>query len=309
MNIKRNIRRLWRPGDAFLPASFLIAALLGRDAVSLFLFIAFYSVKLCALVSSNGLRNAFARQPSMRYVQGSATLALLLQLPGAAIAALIAHLTGQNEAIYALISCGLLLNIEHVFYEYLFSVGDGQSAILCRGITALLTLAGILLSSPRSPEPVLPAAIEVIWPLITSGLSAMVGLVISLTLGGRFKPKYNGEILRAAPLALLQTLLYPALAIAAMVLLKPGEPAALPLFAGLALYEPCRTPFRRTPTESGPLNRALLIASAAALLLIAVRQFALPDVLPEVVTTAGCAVLLAALCAFALFGNVNRKGE
>ena len=303
---KNSVPGLMRPSDAFLPMAHCAAALLGRNAVSLYLFAATYAVKACGLASSNGLRGVFALQPSMRYVQGSAAVSLLLQLVGAVVAALIARIMGQNPTLYPLIISGLLLNIDHVFYEYLFAVGDGHSASLCRGITALLTLAGLLLCAPATPGYKLPDGMEPAWPLVTTGLSALVGFVISVALGGRLRPKLNTEVLRQAPLALLQTLLYPALALTTLIWLKLPD-AAFSLFAGLAIYELCRTPFRRSPQESKGMNRALLTLCIVATICISIQYFVLTNALSEMISATCCAVILASICALAMFGNVKWK--
>lgn len=306
----RNRRGLCRPSDAFLPLALLAATLLGRDAAARWLFFALYGVKLLALATSNGLRTAFARQPAMRWVQGSALVSLLLQLAGAAAAAPLAALVPGAPPALALAGCGLLLNIEHVFYEYLFAVGDGRSAALSRGITAVLALSGLLLCVP--PEwAAPPAAFDPVWPLVTCGLSAGVAAVIGLCMGGRLKPRLNPEALRCAPASMLRTALYPALALAAT--LWAGLPIAtfLPLFAGLALYEPCRSAFRRTGPEVPPLLRALLIACglAALIALPFVTGWVAPDsALLRDIPWACAAVVLAAGCGVGMYAG-NRGGR
>ena len=298
---------LTRPSDALIPAAFSIAALLGRGDMALWLFLGFYAVKLGGLATANGLRAAFARQPSTRYVQGSAVVALLAQVVGTILAVLAALLTGQRAALYPLVLCGLLLNIEQVFYEYLYAVGERQSAVLCRGLTALLTLTGLLLGAKSAPSTAALPDCEPLWPLITSGLSAAIGLVIGLCASGSLKPKLNADVLRDAPLSMLQTFLYPALALAGLRFLAPSASPALPLFLGLTLYEACRTPFRRSPRESVALNRFLLGACAALLLCGAVWFLAFPGQgMPTVPAILG-ALLLAALCAFGMYGNIRRE--
>ena len=306
---KRKSPFVTRFSDALLPGSLLISALLGREAVAFCLFAALYAVKLCSLAAADGLRAAFARQPSMRYVQGSALVALLLQLPGAAIVALTSRLTGLSAPYFPFIACGLLLNIEHVFYEYLFAAGDGRSATLCRGITALLTLAGMLLCAPPGARMSLPGEFEAVFLLIPCAASALVGLLISLASGGRLRPKMNPEVLRRAPASLLRTFLFPVLAIAALVLLKPDPLTALPLFAGLTLYEPCRAPFRRTPSESAGMNFFLLAACVAAAICAVIRGLTSSFSSNDAVLLVCGGVFLAALCGFALFGSVRKNRE
>lgn len=143
MNIKKTPgARLLRLSDLFLPAAFLATSLLGRQEAALGLFVALYATKLCALASADALRATFATQPSMKYVQGSALIALVAQLPGAALALLILYLIPGTRGLLPLVPCGMLLNIEHVFYEYLYAVGDKKSAMGCRCLTAVLVLLG-----------------------------------------------------------------------------------------------------------------------------------------------------------------------
>ncbi len=305
MNIKRNpSRRLLRLSDVFLPLALLAASLMGRGAAALLLFLALYAVKICALATADSLRAAFATQPSMKYVQGSALVALTCQLPGAALAALLLYFIPHTRPLLPLVPCGLLLNIEHVFYEYLFAVGDKNSALTARCFTAALTLLGLLLCMPSRQDAVTTAAVDPSWPLITCGLSALISLFISFSLGGRFQPVPNGEVLRRAPLTMLQAVFCPALTLSVLILLWPGNFTPAPLFAGLALYEACRTPFRRSPMESAPMNRLLLVVGLLALLLLIVFHFLVKIPLSEPIAMTGAALLIAALCAFGMFGSI-----
>jgi len=305
--MKRNAIKISRPADAFLPASLWIATLLGRGALSLWLFIAYLAVKLCALGTSSGLRNTFALQPSVRSVQGSGILALLLQLPGAIITGLIAHFTLRNDMLYPLIACGFLLNIEHVFYEYLFAIGEDQSAMMYRAMSAVLTLTGLLLCAPSSIQDSLPPSMETAWLLATSGIAVLIGLVLSLTLGGKPRPRMNSDILRRFPIPMLQAALYPVAALTLLRFIAPSAPAALPLFSGLILYELCRSPFRRTPAESWPMNRALLVVCVVVSIIAVVGYFLMDNRGGPVLSASCLTVILAALCAFALFGNINLR--
>lgn len=296
---------LARPSDALLPAALLFCALAGRESVSLELYYALLAARLLALASASGLRSAFALQPSMRYAQGSAVLALALQFAGSAIAALLSLSFRHHAAWPWFAGAALLLNIEHVFYEYLFAAGDGQSASLCRGLTALLTATGLLLCAPSgAAEPASPA-----WLPLTAGLGALIGLTLSLSLGGRLRPRFNAEILRASPLSALQAGLYPALALLLAALLGLGTAVAAPLFAGLILYEVCKAPFRRSPRESGPMLRALsAVCGVAAVLGLAARLLNAGDL--QALPPACGALILAALCAAALFGSIaGREAE
>ena len=304
--------KLSRPADAFLPAALLISTVLGRDAVAFDFFFACMLVRLCSLATATGLRAAFARQPAMRYVQGSACTALIVQCAGAAVALPI--LSALKPHPLPMVACGLLINIEHIFYEYMYAVGDGSSATLSRGITAALALTGLLLSAPSGWNVENIALCQPIYPLVTSGVSALAALVIGLCMGGRFRPKLNLQVFKVAPMAMLQAALYPALAvlITAVFNVLPVATSA-PLFAGLILYELCRTPFRRSPAEARPLNKALLVVSAICV--TGLLPFALglrfPQGYPPLndVPFAFGALLLAALCAFCLYGSLRKRND
>lgn len=307
MNIKKHPAfRLLRPSDLFLPLAFLAACLLGRGAAALGLFVAWYAAKLCALATSDGLRAAFATQPSIKHVQGSALVSLGCQLPGAALSALILYLIQGTRVLLPLIPCGLFLNIEHVFYEYLCAAGDKKSALACRCITAVLVLLGLILCTPSQQGVLITAPSEPLWLLATCGLSALIDLFISFSLGGRYQPVPNAEVLMCAPLSMLHAGLYPALTLLALALLWPGRFNPASLFAGLVLYEACRTPFRRSPLEARPMNLLLLAAGGAALLGLILFQFLLKTPVSEPISMICVALLIAALCAFGLFGSFTR---
>lgn len=301
--------RLFRPGSVLLPLSLLAAALLGRGGAALGLFTALYGVRLLALATSESLRAAFALQPSMRYVQGSVAVALGVQAVGATLAALLCWRIPQLLALLPLVPCGLLLNIESVFNEYLYALGDRQSALTARGFTSGLTLLGLILCAPSRQGLSALGEIDFVWPLVTSALSALIGLFAGLALGGRPRPRPNPEPLRHAPLALLQSGLYPALALAVLAALFPVGIIPAPLFAGLALYEGCRTPFRRSAMESRPLNRALLVAAGIGAAAALAGWAALKGPFGEYCRMSAVSILLAAACAFALFGRLERRDE
>ena len=303
----RQIRqvRLARFPDVLLPLSFLAASLLGREYAALLLFFGVFSSGMCALASANGLRNAFAGQPSMRLVQGSVVMSLCLQPMGGLIAAVLL----RKHIPFIFFASGTLLNIEHVFYEYLYTTGDEDSAILCRILTAILNLTGLLLSFPPAVKTALPASCEPGWLAAIALISALVALIIGMVMGGPFKPKLNAEILRVAPVSLLQTALYPALAAILLRLFLPYARMAPPLFSGLCLYEYFRTPFRRSPLEVAPMNRALLICcAAAALCSLSCRFFSMETALSSLPPVCS-AIVLAALCLFVLFGNISRRED
>lgn len=299
-------RRLLRPSDLFLPLAFLVASLMERGEVALELFIVYCATKLCALAAADGLRAAFATQPSMKYVQGSTITALICQFFGFILSISIFYLLPGMRLLLPLVPCGLFLNIEHVFYEYLCAVGDKNSALANRCITAVLTLLGLLLCMPPQGGPFGLVSVDPTWPLITCGLSALVGLFISISLGGHLHPVLNTEVFRRAPLSMVHAALCPALILVALTLLWPAGFTPAPAFAGLLLHEACRTPFRRAPLESREMNLLLLIVGGAAALGLVIFQFLVRVPLSDAVAMTCASLLIAAVCSFALYGSVSK---
>ena len=319
---RRLIRRhLVRPADALLPLAFAAAALLGHNATAVRLFVCLWGARLLGLSTAGSLPMAFARQPSMRDVQGSVKCALLMQFVGTALAAGLLRLLGPGwfePAGLSLIGAGLLLNLEQVFYEYLYAAGDGSSAGVARLITAALTFAGLCLSDT------LPAA-----PAIAASAALLASSAVALVIGGGLKGRLSPTPLACAPSGLLRDALYHA-AFAALALLLPRYApgiAAVPtwetslpwdasFFIGLAAYSLCRSPFRRAKSEAGPMNVALLVTLAVTLA-ITVPVLLRPGLLnglPGVngyrltdLPVLGAALILACLCGFALYGNAGRE--
>ena len=288
---------LLRLPDALLPAALLAySALCPGDALAMRLYLAVFAVSLGSLFAARSARIAFARQPSMRDVRGSVKSALLMTLAGGGVAAGAAALArkGSLPDIWPLIAAGTLLNIEHIFYEYMYAIGDSRSAALSRGLTALFAFAGLLLSNGRA-----------LWLAGAAAISALVALVVALVMGDGARGRPNDAIFRAAPRAALQTALYPA-ALAAVLLLRPARYSAA-FFAGLALYELCKTPFRRTSMEARGFNRALLfIIVICALGTVPFAAGLITNARLSDVPVVCIAVLLAAVCALGLFGNINK---
>lgn len=292
-------RSLTRIPDGFVPAALTAAAVFGAPRAALILAACAYGVALPSLFSAFGLRAAFATQPAMRDVHGSVKAALLLQVGGYAVATALFLLLYRRETAFFLpmIAAGFLLNIEHIFYEYMYANSDHRGALLCHALTALLVAAALIAGAKG---PVILAA---------TGVSALVGCTRALAAGGGLKGGLNAQVVRCAPRAAIQCAAYPLVAALVSYFLLPviSYPA---IFAGLTLYALCRTPFRRSRTEAPPMNRALLIVclvSAAALLAVCFIPN-LPPVIAGAKDTvvAFCAMLnTACACAFAVFGNIS----
>lgn len=289
--------RIARLPDVLLPLALLIPAILGKAQESLLLYACFLASHIASLGACCGLRAAFAWQTAIKSVRGSVKTALLLQIPGALVPALAALIFGRGSlpTLLPYLIGGIMLNIEHVFYEYLYAVGDGYSAALCHGLTALFTLAGVMLGAGGEPLPWIPAA---------TALSALVGGVIAWTMGDGTEGKPNDQVLRCAPRALIYSLIYPVIFAGIAALLRL-EVIAVPFFAGLAVYELCRSPYRRSPMESGPMNLVLASLCALCIIGIAIQSIAVGGPWQNPVTPTLGAIVLASACAFAAFGSVR----
>lgn len=304
--------RLVRPADALLPLAFLTAELLGRGRIAEETFFLCIAVRLLGLASSNGVRIAFATQPSIRKVCGSVKTALLLQLTGGLLALGIHFATlygGISAVTPALIGVAVLLNIEQVFYEYLFATGDGASAAMCRLITSVLIAAGMLLAAPDGGDA------QILWLVGAAALSALISAVIGLSIGGGLKGKPNAQVIRCAPRAMLQSIFYCAVGLVAWRF-RPFGTSFYPFFAGLTVYELCRTPFRRSAMESRRMNRALLIVCGLSILaqlaclpnwMLVIDLGPLEPLRPFLsdIPLAAYMVIVGCACAFALFGNTG----
>lgn len=296
MKHHRKRPRLARVPDAFLPLALALhTALFPRGALALRLYAAQLAVACLSLFACRGARVAFARQPAMRPARGSVKAALLLTLAGTATlsaAALLLH--KHAKAALPWIAAGCLLNIEHIFYVYLYAVGEGDSAARARELTALFVFAGLVLRGDGA---------RALWLPGLAGLAALVAVVLALVLGDGAAGAINAEVVRAAPRAALQAALYPCAA--GFLVRLPGGAAAF--FLGLALYELCGTPFRRAPEESRGFNRAL-VAFAAVSAAVLAAGWALGGERLTRLRLAAAALLIASACAFALYGRVGDMG-
>ena len=313
MRDKSNPARLVRPSDALMPAGFLLACLLGHASCAALTFAAAFVISILSLFACHGARLAFAGQPSARSVRGSVKCALLLEAAALTVAVALCLIIDPPEkgVFTALLAAGFCLNIEHTFYEYLYAMGDPQGATLCRFIAALLLVAGLCLAGGDGD----PLRAE--WIAGTAALSALAALTVGLATGG-VRGRINARVVACAPRAALHAGLYP-LASAALAILFDARGFICSFFTGLILYALCQTPFRRAPSESVPMNRALLAAclagscAAVAALLLHVGSFPLGSETifsfrPILDIPGACAALIvAAACAFALFGSIQRR--
>lgn len=294
--------RLIRVSDAFLPITLMLYAAFCPESIrAVNLYISYLSVAALSLFACRGLRIAFARQPSIRAVRGSVHAALLLTLAGGLLSALLYHILihRQLSDIAPMILSSFFLNIEHIFYEYMYAVMDRYSATLSRGITSILTLTGLFLCGTgdlAQPECL----------VITTFISMMVSCVVSLALGVGQKGRINAQIIKATPRAGIQTILYPCSSFV-MVYLYKKDVSWFSFFAGLAIYELCKTPFRRSKTEAKHYNIILLSAmlfSVISVILINLFLSHSDNHIIHEIEHLFVFILLSSLCSIVLYGNV-----
>lgn len=295
-----NRPKLMRPADVLMPLGFLTASLFTQPLTLIFFLAYALGITLLSLASCRGIRIAFSTQPSIKKVCGSVKTALFTQMGAAALccAGLRTFDANFDWSCLYWIAAGWAVNIEHTFYEYMYATGDGSSAAMTRVLSTALFTAGLILSESN-----------MLWLTALSALAAAISAVVGMLIGGPLKGKINAQVLRCAPRALVQTFLYPAAA-AAILLMGPLSGSLAPVFPGLALYELCKTPFRRSNMESWSLHRILLIAIAVGIAAIIAGMLpVVRGILRDDVLLSGILLIVASICTFALFGNPRRTAD
>ena len=281
---------LLRPGAALFPLAGLAAALLGRAENALALFVPFYALQLLSLCAADCFRNGAAREPGVRRVDRRFGGALAQLAAGMLLLFLLAFRLFPGKYDLWALAAACCICIEHLFEERMFALSRPMDGAVLSVTANLLLFAGLMLDGGP-----LEAPGGAFFTACAAALSALVAIVASYALepahGFSLKPRN----LALCPRALLQTLLYPVLGAAAVLLhrrLGVSQAQFLPLLAGLIPWRLARTVARRAADESRPLN-LLLIAPTAAM---AATACFLPVLLPW-----AAALLLALLCAAAVF--------
>ena len=307
--MKKLNTKFWliRPADALLPLALTAASALGRSDMADRLFHYLLLSRLFGLASAVGIRQAFARQPSMRKATGSVRIALLLQIIGGALIFLIEMVVNGGRmapAARVALMTGTLLNVEQVFYEYLEAAGEGHSALMTHAVTDILSFGGLMMTSATSGGGVLPYGME--WLLGAAAVSAALSGFIGMTIGGKLTGRMNSEVITCAPFAIAACAAYP---LAWLVLNRiPGFPmtvTSIPFFTGLTLFELWRTPFRRNRLEDRPMNKALMIVCVVAVIM----WFVPVDFHTGAKKATAAALLAASGCLWGLYGNFKREQE
>ena len=149
-------------------------------------------------------------------------------------------------------------------------------------------------------------------------MAAVVSAVIGRGVGGRLKGRVNNRVLKCAPLAIVQSAIYPLVWMLALMLLRPvmfDGITAVPFFAGLMVYELSRAPFRRDGRESKGFNIAMLIVAVIGIGLASIHYVpAAQDFLlnyigkwSHEIPAAGVMIAAAAVCSFGMYGGIGSR--
>lgn len=296
--------RLMRPTAALFPLAALIAAAMG-SALAGRLVLLYYAMQLCTLCAVDCFRNGAAREPGVRRADrrfgGGITQLVLgigLLLAGMLLCPVLKpHF---NAGLFAAAGC---VTLEQLFEERMYALGRRVDGVVLSVIANLLLVAGLLLDGAGGVELELPHVADCPFTLGGAALGALIALGTAYLVepghGFSLKPMN----LALFPRACVQTLLYPAAALAIAAVL-PEDVREMyvglePLLYGLILWRLARTTCRRTDEESRPLNLLLVLLMALPVVTAAL--------LPEL-TLCGMPMIsyegsaaLAALCAGAVF--------
>lgn len=292
---KNKYTRLSRFPDALIPAALLAASILGQGKRAMLLYLCAIAVHMLSLGASHGIRAAFARQTTVKAVRGSVMCAITLQLTGFIILLFLSYLNCNIDLLSLLpvLVAGLSLNIEHMFYEYLYAMGDLYSAVMCHGLTALFTLTGLLLDAGRETTYCVS---------IAAVISAAVSFVISATIHG-LSGRINAQVIKCAPRAMVYSASYPFI-LSIMTFFLRDVSLSVPFFSGLIIYELCRTPYRRSSMESRLMNRFLFSLSVIAGICMIVSFCFYEKTAPQAVFLICGAVIASSICSFVMFGRI-----
>ncbi len=299
-------QRLMRPTAALFPLVGLIAALLsqGMRYFVIIVFILYYLIQLVSLCATDSFRNAAACEPGMRKVDRRFGGALPFMVIAVAAMLLFAwsfhsmsmdtnaiytfdHVEYIQEQLFRATLATAFISIEHLFEERMFALGRRIDGVILSCICNGMLLAGALIDAEANAA----------GDIFTA--AAGIGMTISLVTAYAIEPPHGFSLkprnVPFFPRACVQTLLYPATACAAILLLSNGDGAQLDatlpaVLFGLIPWRLSRTTARRTHDESRPLNLLLITFAAVpaitAIWLPAVRPFALTATLALICSAA-----------------------
>ena len=292
--------RLMRPTAALFPLALLIAAAMGR-AQAARLGLLYYGMQLCTLCAVDCFRNGAAREAGVRRVDrrfGGAILQMMLGI-GLMLAAMLLCPVLKKQFSAALFAAAGCVTLEQLFEERMFALGRRLDGVVLSGIANLLLLAGLMLDGAGGVEANLPLALDA--PFTLGGVA--LGALIALGTAYLVEPAHGFSLkpvnLALMPRACVQTLLYPAAALALVAVLRDASFRTEPLLYGMILWRLARTTCRRTDEESRPLNLLLMALMATPAIVWALRSDGTlcgMELRPFAVAS-----LLAGICAGAVF--------
>ena len=292
--------RLMRPTAALFPLALLIAAAMGRvQAASLGLL--YYGMQLCTLCAVDCFRNGAAREAGVRRVDrrfGGGIFQMMLGI-GLMLAAMLLCPVLKKQFSAALFAAAGCVTLEQLFEERMFALGRRLDGVVLSGIANLLLVAGLMMDGAGGVEANLPLALDAPFTLGGAALGALIALgtayLVEPAHGFSLKPVN----LALMPRACVQTLLYPAAALALVVALRDASVPAEPLLYGMILWRLARTTCRRTDEESRPLNLLLMALMAMPAIVWALRSDG--TLCGMELRPFAAASLLAGICAGAVF--------
>lgn len=285
-----------------VPLACLIANCFGKDYGAFMLIENYLMASIFSLGAADAFRRASAKLMSTRKVMGSLLISILLTVLGCVGLGLWRSSWSALTLLYWLISCGMLV-IVRCFEELFISQGDRFSAWLTDALSCIALTACLLIPMNELVQA------EVV--LIASAVLLVISGAIGLGFARKELPQLNRAVFKEIPAALLRTLLFPALWLAASVIATPhllfdgswSEGFYLPdytLPAGLIFMELAKSTFRRDKFESAGLK----IGVAVSELVLNAAIFAIFCFLPVYYTgpaSAMAVLLLAGVCAMILY--------
>ncbi|MDO5323208.1 MAG: hypothetical protein Q4G06_04255 [Clostridia bacterium] len=298
-------RRLMRPTAALFPLAGLIAVAMGGGALVGRLMLFYYALQVCTLCAVDCFRNGAARESGVRRADrrfggGIVQLALGIALLLAAMLLCPELKPHFSAGLFAAAGC---VTLEQLFEERMYALGRRVDGVVLSTIANLLLVVGLLLDGTGGVELALPVALECPFTLGGAALGALIALgtayLVEPAHGFSFKPVN----LALFPRAYVQTLLYPAAALAICAVLpenmRKGFVELEALLYGLILWRLARTTCRRTDEEARPLNLLLVVLAAIPAATGAVYPELILCGLP--LLSFAAAAVLATLCAGVVF--------
>ena len=260
----RPVRKLMRLTDAVLPLVGMLCLALGYTTRTRNFFFMYYLLQLCSLGCVDAFRNANARELSVKRLEKRFGGAFTQLIFGIAVVFVGVHCLDlaniKSRGFIALVGAAGLKIFEQLFEEYLYASKRNSDASLLGLISSMLLGCGLILDASS-----MPVYFDGFYTLCTAGIGAIVGFFIAGMIVRLPRISLVPRNLGFAPRAMVQVLLYPAVAAAMVHFWNVPLMAAL---LGLIPWRLARTVCRRTASESRPLNLLVIGFSAASLLVM-----------------------------------------